>query len=104
MLTVFVCSGISINISKENLPNETALLRGETGRESDVGQVQKVSKNAAKEEAFDDFSDLLDYLMLDTYERGKFRADLARINPVVTAEEKKSKNPTIGQLKNINLE
>uniref|UniRef100_A0AAR5PBZ9 FAM20 C-terminal domain-containing protein n=1 Tax=Dendroctonus ponderosae TaxID=77166 RepID=A0AAR5PBZ9_DENPD len=94
-------SGISMNISKENLPNETALLRGEAGRESGAGQMQNQVSNKEQE---DDFSDLLDYLMLDTYERGKFRADLSRINPVVAAEETKSKNPTIGELKNINLE
>ncbi|XP_048526005.1 extracellular serine/threonine protein CG31145-like, partial [Dendroctonus ponderosae] len=94
-------SGISMNISKENLPNETALLRGEAGRQSGAGQMQNQVSNKEQE---DDFSDLLDYLMLDTYERGKFRADLSRINPVVAAEETKSKNPTIGELKNINLE
>ncbi|XP_066140145.1 extracellular serine/threonine protein CG31145 [Euwallacea fornicatus] len=101
-------SGISTNISKESLPNETAPLSSNAdSRKQENALLKKLPEGGGKEEQFDDFSDLMDYLSLDTYERAKFREDVSRTHPVINDdkhESKKQRNPTIGDIKKIKIE
>lgn len=104
--TIFVFSGISTNLSKENLPNETALLNSDSRKGQSGLAVGKLSEDT-KDGQSDDFSDLMDYLALDSYEKKKFRAVIARMHPVVNndADElKKQRNPTIGEIKKMKIE
>ncbi|KAL1494378.1 hypothetical protein ABEB36_009986 [Hypothenemus hampei] len=92
-------SGLSTNVSKESLPSETAPLDPKN-----TNQINVVHE-ATKE--MDNFEDLVDYLDLESHERKKFRVDLFRVHPVVVddANEKKRRpNPSISEIKKINVE
>lgn len=59
-----------------------------------------------QQEQHDDFSDLYDYIMLDTWEREKHRVDLNRVHPVVVQKSSEGDllrvgNPTIAELRRI---
>lgn len=69
--------------------------------------VGKLSENADKDGQSDDFSDLMDYLALDSYEKEKLRTIVSRTHAVVkndADELKKQQNPTIGDIKKIKIE
>lgn len=58
-----------------------------------------------KKRIHDQFSDLMDYVMLDTMEREKHRLEVDRTHPVVerSDSEMDSYNPSIGEIKKIKL-
>lgn len=69
--------------------------------------VGKLSENADNDGQSDDFSDLMDYLALDSYEKEKLRTIVSRTHAVVkndADELKKQQNPTIGDIKKIKIE
>lgn len=98
------CSALSLNVSKESLPNETSILHTKNSRTVHNEAISPDKGNDPAEQ--DDFSDIVDYIMLDTKEREKYKLDLDKIYPVVgrTDGPLKKKNPTLGQLKNLKLE
>lgn len=68
-------------------------------------QQQRTQATTKKKRIHDDFSDLMDYVMLDTIEREKHRLDVDRIHPVieknVDSNSIDTDNPTIGDIKKI---
>ncbi|KAL3272813.1 hypothetical protein HHI36_014273 [Cryptolaemus montrouzieri] len=91
----------SVNISKEAVPLE------QKQSENLIQSSQKIKDNIVTEE-HDDFSDLLDYILLDDYDREKFRTGVGRESPVLQkdfyGELVRTKNPSIAELKHIDLE
>ncbi|XP_050298158.1 extracellular serine/threonine protein CG31145 [Anthonomus grandis grandis] len=89
-------SGLNMNISKESLPSEPSLLSPKG-----LNSLEEKPLDDPKDEQFDDFSDLMDYLSLTSIEQAKIRAEVSRTNKVVEIDPKKLKNPTIADVKNI---
>lgn len=60
-----------------------------------------------KPKIHDDFSDLLDYTMLDSIEREKHRIEVDRFHPVIQKSQEgdliQVGNPTIAELLNLDL-
>lgn len=83
-----------------------------TGPNSNNIQKAKISKSprvstTTKKRIHDDFSDLMDYIMLDSIEREKHRIDVERIHPVVEKNVegtiRDDNNPTIADIKKIKI-
>lgn len=100
----FSCySALSLNVSKESLPNDTSILHTKNRHVHNEAILSDKGTDPAEQ---DDFSDIVDYIMLDINEREKYKLDLDRQHPVIDkiGDTVNSKNPTLGQLKNIKLE
>ncbi|XP_030749815.1 extracellular serine/threonine protein CG31145 [Sitophilus oryzae] len=95
-------SGISGNMSKESLPNDTVV----NTKRSHKDDSHKIPNIDDKDEQVDDFSDLMDYVALDSLEREKYKLEVGRSHGVISkvAGGTNSDNPTIGDLKNIIIE
>lgn len=89
-----------MNVSKESLPNETSILHTKNSR--NIHNEANVPDKGNDPNENDDFSDIVDYLLLDTNERGKIERQHLVID--ISENHAKSKNPTLGQLKNIKAE
>ncbi|XP_071052238.1 extracellular serine/threonine protein CG31145 [Onthophagus taurus] len=100
-------SASSNNASKEN---------SETGNSAFEKVRIRGSSTTKKSKKHDDFSDLYDYIMLESIEKEKHRVEVDRVHPVVqksdelepTDEQQQvllalSENPTLGELKKIEL-
>lgn len=90
-----------MNASKENTPADNSYLANRIAKE-----VTKRTTRRPKQEPHDDFGDLLDYMMLDSSERAKHRADFGRANPVVqkvVEGDLIGENPTIAELNGIQI-
>lgn len=85
-------------MSKESLPNETGTLSTVVNKET------KKQQSASKTNGHDDFADILDYLIMESGEREKYKIDTDRQHAVVVKSHQDGANPTIGDLKNIKLE
>lgn len=98
-------SAISLNISKESLPNETSLPQSvKNNRPQNKGSPKDKEKSGTTGQ-HDDFGDIVDYIMLDTSGREKFRTDIGRIHPIVEIDDEVNvKYPTLGELKQLKLE
>ncbi|XP_072382783.1 extracellular serine/threonine protein CG31145 isoform X3 [Diabrotica undecimpunctata] len=103
----------SANISKESLPNEISGLNGhiKDGAVSPNDAIlsndkQKDGEKPSGQHPHDDFSDIVDYIMLDDGERAKFRKEMDRSHPIVhqPTKEGKRKVRTIGEMKKMVIE
>ncbi|CAH1112297.1 unnamed protein product [Psylliodes chrysocephalus] len=112
-------SGVSANVSKESLPNEPSAFKhiqyGSTGNQDEALLNSNSQKGGGKpsgqhEHQHDDFTDIVDYIMLDEPERDKFRNSMDKRQPVIYDEKFKDKNknkkelPTIGKIKKMTIE
>ncbi|CAH2004994.1 unnamed protein product [Acanthoscelides obtectus] len=98
----------SNNISKESLPNADA--SGAKEQSQQQSKTQKDKEDKQEEMAVpggsgekDDFSDIVDYIMLTSSERVKYREGVGRVHPVIKNKVYSGKNPTLGQLKGLKL-
>lgn len=112
----------STNISKESLPNENGGLP--TVQTDTKVPNQLADKNVQPSEAsrqHDDFNDILDYIMLSSSEKEKYRIDVDKLYPVVRKSDEddenanvqddavaspsatKAANPTLGELKHLKI-
>ncbi|XP_057668825.1 extracellular serine/threonine protein CG31145 isoform X2 [Diorhabda carinulata] len=101
------------NFSKETLPNDISVLNG---RIKDIATAsndaflpddkQKDGRKLPVQHRHDDFSDIVDYIMLDEYDRQNFRNEIDRIHAVVSKQKNKStkKRRTIGEMKRLYIE
>ncbi|RZC42693.1 hypothetical protein BDFB_004602 [Asbolus verrucosus] len=92
----------STNASKENFPVEPTSVNGL----KDLPEKKAFPSKETKEK-HDDFSDLMDYIMLDSAEREKHRVEIDRVHPVIQKSEEgdplKVSNPTIAQVRKISI-
>lgn len=96
---MFFFSASSTNASKESLPVETA-----SNTLKELPEKKLVPSKETKEK-HDDFSDLMDYMMLDSTEREKHRVEIDRVHPVIQKSMEgdliKVGNPTIADLRKV---
>ncbi|XP_074040838.1 extracellular serine/threonine protein CG31145 [Leptinotarsa decemlineata] len=103
-------SALSTNISKESLPNETSILNNviDNSHVQNEGVLADIEEEGKAKGQHDDFSDIVDYIMLNSDEREKYRLDIDRIHPVIArtreGDEIKERYPTIGVMKKMKLE
>nr|CAI5866963.1 unnamed protein product [Callosobruchus analis] len=96
------------NMSKESLPNNDVSGVKEQSQqqpraeEGKGNKQEKLSVPGGSGEK-DDFSDIVDYIMLTSGERAKYREGVGRVHPVVRNKIHSAKNPTLGQLKGLKL-
>lgn len=102
LLEIFYFSGSSANASKEILPPEPA----PPGALKNTPLKQQSSNKLSKEKQ-DDFSDLIDYVLLDSAEKEKHRVEIDRVHPVIEKKVEgrllKLGNPTIADMKKISI-
>nr|CAI5866966.1 unnamed protein product [Callosobruchus analis] len=95
-------------MSKESLPNNDVSGVKEQSQqqpraeEGKGNKQEKLSVPGGSGEK-DDFSDIVDYIMLTSGERAKYREGVGRVHPVVRNKIHSAKNPTLGQLKGLKL-
>lgn len=98
---MFSYSSGSVNASRE------AALTEQKPSESFVQNRKQIKENEISEER-DDFSDLVDYLMMEDKDRDRYREEIGRESPVLQKDNEgdltRAENPTIAELKNLDLE
>lgn len=104
---LFLAICFSYNASKESLPVETPT--APQGNQLGSGKLKNLPHRFRRPETtiHDDFSDLMDYILLDSSERAKHRIDVDRVHPVIQKSMEgdlvRVDNPSIADLMHIQI-
>lgn len=99
----FLCYSASNNASKENLPPETT----SSNIPKNPSKLKESLRKSKKSKHHDDFSDLVDYMELESSEKEKHRIDIGRIHAVVQRSKEgdlvRVDNPNVADLLGIEI-
>lgn len=96
------------NTNNNNNNNNNFNEKEKPKKSPSISTASSSTTTTKKKKIHDDFSDLMDYIMLDSIEREQHRINVARVHPVIEKNidgtiTVRDDNPTIADIKKIKI-